>query len=85
MKIMKVFDKKVGDTTYYKYRINLPKKMVEQAHLQGKNLDVKLEGEEIIIQKIKIENLDQTKQNLTKRQKILQKELIKLIGSNKRA
>ena len=26
MKIMKAFDNKVGETKYYKYRINLPKK-----------------------------------------------------------
>ena len=31
MKIMKVIDKKVGDTTYIKYRINLPKKVVEDS------------------------------------------------------
>jgi len=30
MKIMKVVDKKVGNTTYYKYRINLPIKVVEE-------------------------------------------------------
>ena len=27
MKIMKVIDKKVGDITYIKYRVNLPKKI----------------------------------------------------------
>ena len=31
MKIMKFLDKKVGDTEYIKYRINLPKKVVEDS------------------------------------------------------
>ena len=51
MKIMKVVDKKVGDTTYYKYRINLPKEMVEQLKLIDKELKVKTEGKKIIIEK----------------------------------
>jgi len=29
MKIMKAVDKKVGDVVYYKYKINLPKKVEE--------------------------------------------------------
>ena len=35
MKIMKAFDKKVGEAEYHKYRINLPKKIVEESNLLG--------------------------------------------------
>ena len=48
---MKVFDKKVGETTYYKYRINLPKEAVEQSKLLNKKLSVKIEKDKIIIEK----------------------------------
>ena len=51
MKIMKTFDKKVGDTEYHKYRINLPKKVVEESNLLGKEVKVKLEKGKIIIEK----------------------------------
>jgi len=51
MKIMKAFDKKVGDTEYYKYRVNLPKKIVEDSNLLGKEVKVKLEKGKIIIEK----------------------------------
>lgn len=51
MKIMKVFDKKVGETTYHKYRINLPKEAVEQSKLLNKKLKVKIEKDRIIIEK----------------------------------
>ena len=51
MKIMKAFDKKVGDTEYYKYRVNLPKKVAEDSNLIGKELKVKLEKGKIIIEK----------------------------------
>lgn len=49
MKIMKVRDKKIGDKIYYKYRINLPKEMVEEANLLDKDLKIKLEGKKIIV------------------------------------
>jgi hypothetical protein len=52
MKVMKVFDKKVGDTTYYKYRINLPKKIVEEGKFLEKDLKVELVNEKITIHKI---------------------------------
>ena len=51
MKIMKSVDKKVGDTTYFKYKINLPKKVVEDSGLKDKEVNVKLEGKRIIIEK----------------------------------
>jgi len=52
MKIMKSVDKKIGDTTYYKYKINLPKK-VEETDLLDKELNIILEKEKIIIEEDK--------------------------------
>lgn len=51
MKIMKVLDKKVGDTTYFKYRVNLPKDVVEHSRLGNKEVKVKEEKGKIIIEK----------------------------------
>ena len=51
MKIMKAFDKKVGETEYYKYRVNLPKKIVENSNLLGKDVKVRLDKGRIIIEK----------------------------------
>jgi len=51
MKIMKSVDKKVGDVVYYKYKINLPKKIVEENKLLDKDLDIKFEKNRIIIER----------------------------------
>jgi len=51
MKIMKVLNKKIGDTIYNKYRINLPKKVVEESNLLDKEIKVRAEKEKIIIEK----------------------------------
>ncbi len=51
MKIIKVMSKKVGDTEYKKYLLNLPKNVVEESKLIGKNLKAKAEKERIIIEK----------------------------------
>ncbi|MCK9595693.1 hypothetical protein M0R19_00720 [Candidatus Pacearchaeota archaeon] len=51
MKIMKSVDKKVGDTTYFKYKINLPKKVVEDSKFLSKDLKVKFDNNKIIIEK----------------------------------
>lgn len=51
MKVMKVFDKKVGETIYYKYRINLPKELVENSGFLGKELKVEFKKDKIIIEK----------------------------------
>ena len=51
MKIIKVMSKKVGDTEYKKYLLNLPKNIVEESKLIGKNLKAKAEKEKIIIEK----------------------------------
>jgi hypothetical protein len=54
MKIMKVVDKKVGNITYHKYRINLPKEAVEKTDLLGKDLEVIIEGKNLTIKKRKV-------------------------------
>lgn len=51
MKITKGVDKKVGKKTYYKYRINLPKKEIEESGLLDKDLIIKITKNKIIIQK----------------------------------
>lgn len=51
MKIMKVVDKKIGDTTYYKYRINLPKDLVEDNHLLNEEFKVRFDKNRIIVEK----------------------------------
>jgi|TARA_Y100000310_G_C20030379_1_gene511511 hypothetical protein len=51
MKVMKVVDKKVGNRTYYKYRINLPKEAVEKLNLLDKKLKVTVDKNRIIIEK----------------------------------
>lgn len=48
---MKVKDKKIGDTEYIKYRINLPKKIVEEGKFLDKELKVELKNNKIIIVK----------------------------------
>lgn len=51
MKVMRVKDKKVGDVEYYKYRINLPKKIVDEGEFLDKELRVKLFKGKIVIEK----------------------------------
>ena len=43
--------KKVKDKEYSKYLLNLPKEVVEESNLLGKNLKSKVEKEKIIIEK----------------------------------
>lgn len=50
MKIMKVVDKKIGDTIYYKYRVNLPKSIVEGSELKDKEVIAREENGKIIIE-----------------------------------
>lgn len=51
MKIIKVFSKKVKDVKYNKYLLNLPKKVVEDSKLLGKDLKATTEKDKIIIEK----------------------------------
>ncbi|MBS3066714.1 hypothetical protein J4205_02720 [Candidatus Pacearchaeota archaeon] len=51
MKIMKVLDKKIGDVEYIKFRINLPKQVVENSGLKEKEVKVREEKGKIIIEK----------------------------------
>ena len=46
---MKVVDKKVGDKTYFKYRINIPVKVAEDSKLLDKEVKVELDKDKIII------------------------------------
>jgi uncharacterized lipoprotein YbaY len=50
MKILKAFDKEVKGKEYYRYRINLPKKAVEDSGLIDKKLRVITEKKKIIIE-----------------------------------
>jgi len=51
MRIMKVLDKKIGDTKYIKYKINIPKNVAEDSKLLDKDVVVKLKKDKIIIEK----------------------------------
>lgn len=53
MKIIKVLSKKVENKEYSKYLLNLPKEVVEESNLLGKDLKAKVEKDKIIIQKEK--------------------------------
>ncbi len=50
MKIIKVASKKVGDTEYFKYVLNLPKKLVEESGFVGKDLKGKFEKGKISLE-----------------------------------
>jgi hypothetical protein len=52
MKIMKTLNKRSKNNFNYKYRINLPKELVENSKLIDKEVEIKLENGKIIIQKI---------------------------------
>ncbi len=51
MKIREVLDKKVGDVIYNRYILILPKDVVKESKLFGKELKASLENEKIIIEK----------------------------------
>lgn len=48
---MKVIDKKIGNKVYFKYRINLPKKIIENSKLLEKEVKAREEKGKIIIEK----------------------------------
>ncbi len=52
MKIREVLDKKVGNTTYSKYLITLPKGIVEESRLVGKELKAIVIENKIVIEKV---------------------------------
>ena len=72
---MKTLDKKIGDVVYYKYKINLPKK-IEDTELLDKELSIKVEKNRIIIEK---EPYTGYKKNLTAKEKKIQKELVRIM------
>ena len=49
MKILEALDKEVKGKKYYRYRINLPKNIVEESKLKGKKLKATSDKEKIII------------------------------------
>ena len=51
MKILEAFDKEVKGKKYYRYRINLPKGVVEESKLKGKDLRASTDKGKIIIEK----------------------------------
>ena len=53
MKIIKVFDKKVGNTEYHKYRAPLPKKVAEDSGLIDKELKITTKNNKITIEEDK--------------------------------
>ena len=53
MKIIKVFDKKIGNKEYYKYRSPLPKKVAEDSGLIDKELKITTKNNKITIEEDK--------------------------------
>lgn len=51
MKILEAIDKEVKGKKYYRYRINLPKHVVEDSKLKGKKLKTTLKNGKIVIEK----------------------------------
>lgn len=51
MKIREVLDKKIGDVKYTRYIVILPKNVVQDSKLLGKELEAKHEKGRIIIEK----------------------------------
>lgn len=51
MKIREVLDKKVGDVTYNRYILILPKEVVKESKLLGKELKASLKDGKIIVEK----------------------------------
>jgi len=50
MKILKAMDKIVNEVKYFRYRINLPKKVVEESGLVNKSLRATTKDKKIIIE-----------------------------------
>ena len=51
MKIREVLDKKVGETKYTRYIVILPKDVVEQSNLKGKELKATTTKDRILLEK----------------------------------
>ena len=51
MKIREVLDKKVGDTKYTRYILILPKDIVRDSKLLGKELKATADKEKIVVEK----------------------------------
>ena len=51
MKIREVLDKKIGNKEYKRYMVILPKDVVKDSKLLGKELKAKVEKERIVLEK----------------------------------
>ena len=51
MKIREVLDKKIGDTKYTRYIAIIPKEVVRESNLLGKELKARAEKDKIILEK----------------------------------
>lgn len=51
MKIREVLDKKIGDVKYTRYILILPKDVVNESKLLGKELKARMEKDKIVIEK----------------------------------
>ena len=73
MKIRKVLDKSLGDTSYYKYLITLPKKIVVDSGLLNKSLKAVTNNKRIYLEidykKNIADNLKKGEYNLEERQR----------------
>lgn len=49
MKIRKVLDKKVGEISYFKFIVTIPRKAIEESGLFGNELKIKAEKNKIIL------------------------------------
>lgn len=76
MKVRKVLDKKVGKTSYYKYLLTLPKKIIEEGNFDGSEVKVTLKGGGIFIEK---QDSSIKKKKLTREEKAFRNELLKII------
>jgi len=50
MKILRLFSKKVGETKYYKYTVNLPIEVAEKSSLINKQLKANIQKGKIVLE-----------------------------------
>ncbi|MFW9872083.1 MAG: hypothetical protein ACFFG0_03200 [Candidatus Thorarchaeota archaeon] len=50
MKLLKRVSRKVGKKTYYKYRVNIPIKLVKRSNFENKELKISLRRGKLVIE-----------------------------------
>ena len=65
MKILKAFDKEINNNKYFRYRINLPKRIIEESGLIDKELKIVFEKGKIIIEYYSEVDLNRIYEKLT--------------------